>query len=166
MRPAQDVTSDSESEPDPPDEDEDGMIYTVNQLAHGTTFRSRVLPRHPKGITTALGQLGAGETETEADEPVRRCHVVSSNFLTYSFPYKLAETLANCTYSASFRSACAAKQLGATHHTTPVPGIPSALHRTCSIWGVVQPVQCVVCSHKWKDLSNRLRRVCTMGTSS
>jgi hypothetical protein len=72
MRPAQGgVASDSESEPDPLDEDEDGMLYTANQLANGANLRSRILPRHSKGITTAPGQLGAGETETEADEPVR-----------------------------------------------------------------------------------------------
>jgi hypothetical protein len=71
MRPAQGgVESDSESERDHHDEDEDGMIYAANHLAHGTNFRSRILPRHTKGITTAPGQLGAGETETEADEPV------------------------------------------------------------------------------------------------
>jgi hypothetical protein len=64
--------SDSESEPDPLDEDEDGMIYTAKQQqsTYSATFRSRIFPRHSKGITTAPGQLGAGETETEADEPV------------------------------------------------------------------------------------------------
>ena len=86
MRPAQGqgACSDSESEPDhdhPHDEeDEDNnVIYTAKQQpghgqghGHGTAaFRSRVLPRHSKGITTAPGQHGAGETETEADEPVR-----------------------------------------------------------------------------------------------
>jgi hypothetical protein len=72
MRPAQGACSDSESEPDHPhDEDEDNMIYTAKQPGQGVALRSRILPRHPKGITTAPGQLGAGETETEADEPVR-----------------------------------------------------------------------------------------------
>ena len=75
MRPAQDACSDSESEPDHPhDDDEDNnMIYTAKQPGQGTAaaFRSRILPRHSKGITTAPGQHGAGETETEADEPVR-----------------------------------------------------------------------------------------------
>ena len=71
MRLARAGSSDSESEPDPLDEDDDGMIYTAKQLGHGTAFRSRILPRHSKGITTAPGELGAGETETEADEPVR-----------------------------------------------------------------------------------------------
>lgn len=68
MRLAQGASSDCESEPD---EDEDSMIYTTKQPGHGAAFRPRILPRHTKGITTALGQLGAGETETEADEPVR-----------------------------------------------------------------------------------------------
>jgi hypothetical protein len=74
MRLTRGAGSDSESEPDPLDEDEDGMIYTAKQAGHGhgATFRSRILPRHSKGITTAPGQLGAGETETEADEPVRK----------------------------------------------------------------------------------------------
>ena len=77
MRPAEDASSDSESEPDlPHDEDEDNIIFTAKQPVHGAAFRSRILPRHSKGITTAPGQLGAGETETEADEPVsiRRCY--------------------------------------------------------------------------------------------
>jgi len=72
MRPMPGTTSDSESEPDPIDEGEDSMIYTAKQSGHGTVFRFRVPPRHSKGITTAPGQLGAGETETEADEPVRK----------------------------------------------------------------------------------------------
>jgi hypothetical protein len=85
MRPAQGAScSDSESEPDHPhDEDADNnVIYTAKQQQqqqqsqqpghHGAAFlRSRILPRHPKSITTAPGQHGAGETETEADEPVR-----------------------------------------------------------------------------------------------
>jgi hypothetical protein len=80
MRPAEGASSDSESEPDHPhDEDEDNILFTTKQPIHGATFRSRILPRHSKGITTAPGQLGAGETETEADEPVSipRCY----NFL-------------------------------------------------------------------------------------
>lgn len=71
MRLTRGASSDSESEPDPLDEDEDGMIYTTKQQQPGAAFRSRIFPRHSKGITTAPGQLGAGETETEADEPVR-----------------------------------------------------------------------------------------------
>ena len=71
MRPMQDASSDSESDPDPLDEDEDGIVYTAKHLSNGVAFRSRIFPRHSKGITTAPGQLGAGETETEADEPVR-----------------------------------------------------------------------------------------------
>ena len=87
MRPAQGAEcSDSESEPDHPhDEDEDNnMIYTTGKQSgqhHGAaaTFRPRILPRHSKGITTAPGQHGAGETETEADEPVRirYCYEIS-----------------------------------------------------------------------------------------
>ena len=74
MRPAQGGGSDSESEPNHPhdeDEDKDNLVYTAMQPGHGLAFRSRILPRHSKGITTAPGKLGAGETETEADEPVR-----------------------------------------------------------------------------------------------
>lgn len=71
MRTTQDASSDSDSDPEPLDEDEDSMIYTAKHLSNGVAFRSRIFPRHSKGITTAPGQLGAGETETEADEPVR-----------------------------------------------------------------------------------------------
>jgi hypothetical protein len=67
----QDASSDSESDPDPLDDDEDSIIYTAKHLSNGVVVRSRIFPRHSKGITTAPGQLGAGETETEADEPVR-----------------------------------------------------------------------------------------------
>ena len=74
MRPVQGTGSGSEPEPEPdhPDEEnDDNMIYTAKQPGHGVAFRSRILPRHSKGVTTAPGQLCAGETETEADEPVR-----------------------------------------------------------------------------------------------
>jgi len=74
MRLTRGAGSDSESEPDPLDEDEDGVIYTAKPQP-GAAFRSRIFPRHSKGITTAPGQLGAGETETEADEPVRSPNV-------------------------------------------------------------------------------------------
>jgi hypothetical protein len=67
----QDASSDSESDPDPLDDDEDSIIYTAKHLSNGVAVRSRIFPRHSKGITTAPGQLGAGETETEADEPPR-----------------------------------------------------------------------------------------------
>jgi hypothetical protein len=91
MRPAQGASgSDSESDQDHPhDEDEDNnMIYTTTKQPgqhHGaaaSAFRSRILPRHSKGITTAPGQHGAGETETEADEPVRirRYEIPDRNF--------------------------------------------------------------------------------------
>jgi hypothetical protein len=89
MRPAHGASSDSESEPDHAhdDEGEDNVIFTTAKqqpgLGHGTAFRSRILPRHSKGITTAPGQLGAGETETEADEPVSTCHFYS--FLIENF---------------------------------------------------------------------------------
>ena len=93
MRPAQDASSDSESEPDHPhDEDEDNMIFTAKQQSpHGAAFRSRILPRHSKGITTAPGQLGAGETETEADEPVsnRRYYGFLIGFFTQNQPKHL-----------------------------------------------------------------------------
>ncbi len=72
MRHTQGASSDSESDLDPLDEDEDSMIYTTKHLGNGAACRSRMMPRHAKGITTAPGQLGAGETETEADEPVRK----------------------------------------------------------------------------------------------
>jgi hypothetical protein len=72
MRPTHDdASSDSESDPDPLDEDDDGMLYTAKHIGNGVALRSRIFPRHSKGITTAPGELGAGETETEADEPVR-----------------------------------------------------------------------------------------------
>ncbi|KAH9043475.1 hypothetical protein EDB83DRAFT_2317967 [Lactarius deliciosus] len=68
MRP-QGASSDSESDPDSFNEDEDSMIYTAKHLGNGIAFRSRIFPRHFKSITTTPGQLGAGETETEANEP-------------------------------------------------------------------------------------------------
>ena len=86
MRLTRGASSDSESEPDPLDEDGDAMIYTAKQQpghGHAAAFRSRIFPRHSKGITTAPGQLGAGETETEADEPVRKLN--SSTFLIENF---------------------------------------------------------------------------------
>ena len=69
------------------DEEEDGLIYTRSTLElrrqqpDSTRFATTALSaflgqefgwRKPKvtQITTAPGQLGAGETETEADEPV------------------------------------------------------------------------------------------------
>ncbi|KAI0065146.1 hypothetical protein BV25DRAFT_140327 [Artomyces pyxidatus] len=59
--------AESESE----QEEDDAMIYTAKKLGQGGPgFRTRFLGKQPKGITTTPGQLGAGETETETDEPV------------------------------------------------------------------------------------------------
>jgi len=125
MRFTQGAGSDSESEPDPLDEDEDGMmIYTAKQAGHehghyGATFRSRIFPRHSKGITTAPGQLGAGETETEADEPVRKpisLHV-PDRILTRFMGY-LAEASTHSADRTSFRSTRTAKHSRASHHAT------------------------------------------------
>ena len=70
------------------DDDNDGMIYTSwssksKRDSEGagkssTNLRTRLFGGHeggsswkgPKSITTTPGRLGAGETETEADEPV------------------------------------------------------------------------------------------------
>jgi hypothetical protein len=164
MRPAQGgVVSDSESERDPHDEDEDGMIYTTNHLAHGTNFRSR---RHSKGITTAPGQLGAGETETEADEPVSHAfHDIKGFFFKVFVVIPLAETPANRTDSPSFRSVGTAKQPRASDHTALVRGVSFAVNCSCRIWCAVQSVPCVVSTHKRKHHSHRLCHVCIMGTS-
>ena len=60
------------------DDDDDGLIFTSWSPTQppASSIRSRHFgPRHrekPKCITTTPGLLGAGETETEADEPVRR----------------------------------------------------------------------------------------------
>ncbi|KAH9164696.1 N-glycosylation protein-domain-containing protein [Lactarius sanguifluus] len=89
--PPQGASSDSESDPDPLDEDEDSMIYTAKHLGNGVAFRSRIFPRHSKGITTAPGQLGAGETETEADEPPR--HLPTARIVPVSGPLVPPNTL-------------------------------------------------------------------------
>ena len=154
MRPAAhhgDASSDSESEPDPaPDEDEDdedNVIFTAaKQPGHGTAvFRSR---RHSKGITTAPGQLGAGETETEADEPVSICHF-------YSFLIEIltetAKTFTDGADCARFWASSAAKHSGAGYHAALVRGVPSALHCTSYIRSAVQSLQCVVSAHKWQN---------------
>lgn len=118
MRLTRGAGSDSESEPDPLDEDEDGVIYTAKPQP-GAAFRSRIFPRHSKGITTAPGQLGAGETETEADEPVRSptfLHVPDRNFNL--FHNNLAEAFTHSADRTSFRSTGTAKHSRASHHAT------------------------------------------------
>jgi hypothetical protein len=169
MRFTQGASSDSESEPDPLDEDDEGgIIYTAKQQqqpGYGATFRSRIFLRHSKGITTAPGQLGAGETETEADEPVRTrsaYHVPDRNFDPFHHP---AKTFTYCADSTGLRSSGTAKFPRASHHTTLVRGFPSTLHRTSSIWSAVQLVQGMACSHEWKKRSHNLRYICLMGTS-
>jgi hypothetical protein len=151
MRPAHHggASSDSESEPDhaPHDDDEeDNVIFTAKQLGHGAAaFRSR---RHSKGITTAPGQLGAGETETEADEPVSICHF-------YSFLIEIltetAKTFTDGADCARFWTAGATKHSGASYHAAPVRGVPSALYCTSYIRSAVQSLQCVVFAHKWQN---------------
>jgi hypothetical protein len=151
MRFTRGASSDGESEPDPLDEDdESNMIYTAKQQpGHGVPVRSRSFPRHSKGITTAHGQLGAGETETEADEPVRiyTHHVPDRIFNLFHHP---AEAFTNCADSASFRSSGTAEHSGASYHPAFVRSISPSLHRTSSMRGDIQPVQGVACTHKWK----------------
>jgi hypothetical protein len=71
------------------DDEDDGLIFTSWNPTQppASSIRPRLFgPRHrekPKCITTTPGLLGAGETETEADEPVRCC-VVSNPYLAYN----------------------------------------------------------------------------------
>ncbi|THH16091.1 hypothetical protein EW146_g4506 [Bondarzewia mesenterica] len=98
---------DTESDADDDDDDDDDddidapfgaeMIYTANKLDKGSSgFRTRFLSNGgvgpslngkyqiPKGVTTTPGQLGAGETETETDEPPR--HLPTSRIVPESGP--------------------------------------------------------------------------------
>jgi hypothetical protein len=155
MRPTQGASSDSELDPDPLDENEDSMIYTAKHLGNGLAFRSRILPRHSKGITTAPGQLGAGETETEADEPVRTPLPFLLKILTLlSTITTVADTFANCAYRTDLRSARAAKYPRTGSHPSPIRGVPTALHCTRGIWGTLQPLSRVLRAHQCKDHSN------------
>jgi hypothetical protein len=169
MRPAQGdaACSDSESEPDHPhdEDDEDNVIYTAKQQQqqqqlqqHGAAaFRSRILPRHPKGITTAPGQHGAGETETEADEPVSHCLLTACIEIFNGFFFHKpdqAKTFTDGTHRARFGSAGATKLARAAHHAALVRGVPTALYRSGRIWGAVQSIQCVLCAPKWKNCAH------------
>ncbi|KAH9052939.1 hypothetical protein EDB83DRAFT_2521724 [Lactarius deliciosus] len=89
MRP-QGASSDSKSDPDSFDEDEDSMIYTTKHLGNGIAFRSCIFPRHFKSITTAPGQLGAGETETEANEPAEKRNTASASLPALAPPLPLS----------------------------------------------------------------------------
>ena len=149
MRPTQDASSDSDSDPDPLDDDEDSMIYTAKHLSNGVAFRSRIFPRHSKGITTAPGQFGAGETETEADEPVRTPFCAAPVF--YFNVHQLAETLAYCPHRTCIPAACAVKHSRTGHHPSPIRGFPTSLHRTRSIWGTLQPLSRGLRALKCKD---------------
>ena len=160
MRPTHDddASSDSESDPDPLDEDDDGMLYTAKHIGNGVALRSRIFPRHSKGITTAPGELGAGETETEADEPVREILTpppfsILTCFLSLSL-HNLAETFAHCSRRTCLRSACPAKYPRTGSHPGPVRGLSSPLHCTRSFWGALQPLPRDLRSLKRKDYSD------------
>ncbi|KAI0248544.1 N-glycosylation protein-domain-containing protein [Lactifluus subvellereus] len=147
MRPAQGVVApDSGSEPDSLDEDEDGMMYTANQLAHGTTFRSRILPRHPKGITTTPGQLGAGETETEVDEPPR--HLPTARIVPGSGPLVPPNGLEQVITPLLFQ---------ASRLLSIVPAVFGVLYNLYNAWyapinGKITPIDYVV-SALWATLT-------------
>ena len=88
---------------DSEEEQEDGAIYTLSHASDRPTsvsLRARMFARRPsaaslrprqdaKCISTTPGELGAGETETEPDEPVSmKCFVLTRLFRVFRvFPY-------------------------------------------------------------------------------
>ncbi|KAI0273252.1 hypothetical protein BGY98DRAFT_921476 [Russula aff. rugulosa BPL654] len=157
MRPATQggACSDSESEPDHPHDEEDedkNVIYTSKQqqqqqpgLGHGTgaitaaAFRSRFLPRHhSKGITTAPGQHGAGETETEADEPPK--HLPTARIVPVSGPLVPPNSLEQVITPLLFE---------ASRLLSIVPAVFGVLYNLFNAWyapinGKVVPIDYVV----------------------
>lgn len=76
------------------DEDEEGPIYTRKSSCTSLRIRftaSRIQENEPKGITTAPGLLGAGETETEGEDHHR--HLPTSRILPSSGPLIPPNTL-------------------------------------------------------------------------
>jgi len=147
MRPAEGASSDSESSPDHPhDEDEDSLIFTTKQPVHGATFRSRILPRHSKGITTAPGQQGAGETETEADEPPK--HLPTARIVPVSGPLVPPNSLEQVITPLLFE---------ASRLLSIVPAVFGVLYNLLNAWyapinGNIVPIDYVV-SALWAALT-------------
>ncbi|KAI0262110.1 N-glycosylation protein-domain-containing protein [Gloeopeniophorella convolvens] len=139
-------SSDSESEADPLDEEDDSMIFTAKQLGHTAAFRSRIFPRHSKGITTAPGQLGAGETETEADEPPR--HLPTARIVPVSGPLVPPNTLEQVITPLLFE---------ASRMLSIVPAVFGVLYNLFNAWhaplnGKISPIDYVV-SAFWAALT-------------
>lgn len=91
--------------------------------------------RRPKSaqITTALDQLGAGETETEADEPPK--HLPTSRILPRSEPLIPPSALTTLLFEISRLSSVVPAVVGALLNTWCLwspPGYPHALHGGCS----------------------------------
>ncbi|KAG0696502.1 hypothetical protein DFH29DRAFT_812922 [Suillus ampliporus] len=158
---------DQELSPDDDDEDAINIIYTArrtrsNQDIHRhTSARVAKDPRasgfsaflsvglgwrKPKSeqITTAPGQLGAGETETEADEPPR--HLPTTRILPASEPLVPPSTLTTLLFEASRLLSVVPASLGALinawcvwkppglYSEHPAPGYPR-INREPGSWG-------------------------------
>lgn len=98
--------------------------------------------RKPKSaqITTALGQLGAGETETEADEPPK--HLPTSRILPRSEPLIPPSTMTTLLFEISRLLSVVPALMGASVNAWCLwspPGYPHTLDGGCSrnteIWG-------------------------------
>ncbi|OAX32189.1 hypothetical protein K503DRAFT_702421 [Rhizopogon vinicolor AM-OR11-026] len=165
-----DLLSDTRDQELSPDEEEDeaSVIYTARRtrshqdmhrhtstrvakdsLASGISAVMSVSLgwRKPKleQITTAPGQLGAGETETEADEPPR--HLPTTRILPSSAPLVLPSTLTTLLFEASRLLSVVPASLGALvnawcifnppclnlEHSTP--GSYSQINRELGSWG-------------------------------
>ncbi|KAA1470888.1 hypothetical protein DENSPDRAFT_756240, partial [Dentipellis sp. KUC8613] len=88
------VPPDTDTDSEPERACDDGMLYTAKKLGHGSAgFRPRLwtsgarAPKTadiPKSIATGPGQMCAGETETETDEPSR--HLPTARIVPASGP--------------------------------------------------------------------------------
>lgn len=128
------------------DDEEDSMIYTSwssSQQHRSSTsilgkLNARATSSKDRLICTTPGQQGAGETETEADEPVRFfCHSII--FIDPQKPI-IAKTPPYIAQKTHFQATHSSQHPSTIHHTSPFRILPPPIYRSCHLRYPLQPL--------------------------
>ena len=130
-------SSDTEDDERP----ERGSSSSSNQNLRNRLFKMvsfSVSPRvRDKPICTTPGQLCAGETETETDEPVRaKAFNISRN--SPLIPFLIVTTSSNISNHSRFRPSRTPEPPTTAVNTTSLRILSSSLNSPCLIWHALQ----------------------------